>query len=64
MNYVYQVGRDLFKTQAAAEAAVARIPKDWGRDVAGYRRPKNSDIRKVPVFGSDNEWSSYTGMGR
>ena len=63
MTYVYRVGRDLFVTRAAAEAAIARIPKDWGRDV-GYRRPKAGDVEQVPVFISDDEWSSYTGMGR
>ena len=63
MIYVYRVGRDLFVTRVAAEAAIARIPKDWGRDV-GYRRPKGSDIEQVPVFASDGEWSSYTGMGQ
>ena len=63
MNYVYRVGRYLFKTRVAAESAIARIPKDWGRDV-GYRRPKASDVEQVPVFTSSDEWSGYTGMGR
>ncbi len=63
MNYVYRFDRHLFKTRASAEAALGRVPKEWGRGV-GYIRPKKSEIEQVPVFISSDEWSTYTGQGR
>ena len=64
MNVVYELRGagvvSLFDTRKAAEDAMSRVPKDWGRNVGG----RNLSITTIRVHQTADEWANYTGMGR